>query len=122
MDMHLTLPKGEPIHVLYYPSPHNPWNCVGSLKLENQITLPDFYENSIKSCARLERKKSRKRGARKKKFRKIIVRNVKGGWIPPPPGLIRVNEGQNNRNQRKGTNCIVLRLRRLFDLCNASLI
>ena len=58
--------------------------------------MPDFYENSIKSCARLERKKSRKRGARKKFPRKY--RAKRRGVHPPPPGwlgltLIRLGGG-----------------------------
>ena len=55
---------------------------------------PDFYENSVKSCARLERKKSRKRGAKKKKIHEIIARNVEGGGVDStPPVLLGLTPG-----------------------------
>ena len=53
--------------------------------------MPDFYENSIKSCARLERKKVAKARCAEKNFREIIALNVEGGGGGGfPPGLIRV--------------------------------
>ena len=51
----------------------------------------DFYKNRVKSCARLERKKSQKRGAREKISTKLSREMSRGGFHPPPPGLIRVN-------------------------------
>ena len=50
--------------------------------------------NSIKSCARLERKELRKRGARKKKSAKLSREHVEGGGVDShhPPGLIRVKQ------------------------------
>ena len=47
-----------------------------------------MYKNSVKSCARLKRKKSQKLAVRKK-FHEIIARNVKGGGgRNPPPALL----------------------------------
>ena len=54
---------------------------------------PDFYENSVKSCARLERKKSRKRGARGKKFAKLSRETSRGGGgFHTPPVLLGLSQ------------------------------
>ena len=56
---------------------------------------PIFSENSAKSCARLERKKSWKLAARKKISTKLSRETSRGGRFPPPPpppGPFRVKE------------------------------
>ena len=67
---------------------HNPIYCqIFSQRLINVALLwnhmPNFYENNVKSCARLERKKVMKVCGAGKNFRKIIAQSVKGGEFCP---------------------------------------
>ena len=53
--------------------------------------MPDFHENGVKRCARLQSKKSVS-GAVKKFRAAALSRKMSkgGGLIQPPPGLFRV--------------------------------
>ena len=55
--------------------------------------IPDFRENGVKRCARLESKKSASSAVKKKLRGGMVANNLEGGggalW-PPPPGAIRV--------------------------------
>ena len=47
--------------------------------------MPDFHENGVKRCARLQSKKSVSGAVKKISRGSVVAENVEGGLIQPPP-------------------------------------